>query len=239
MANDTNHETELAPTEIASTGQEDEVTLAPPPPGQRIQFIQTTRPDRGRESSVSGNANLPRRHSIPRVVTDKEKKRNKKEEGKEDKHVDIDEHLMDAVEVAQRYGSVIDIEKPPASFGLSSADNDRLLEKYGRNVLTPPKKRHPILKYLDCLKNLFNLLLIVAGILEYILLGIDYKDNFQNVSVLSLIRFVTDSMKDLSRSNSHCCRFRQCLYRILPATKISEDIGVLPQHDSSKDHVYS
>jgi hypothetical protein len=39
----------------------------------------------------------------------------------------------------------------------------------------------------DKLKNLFNVLLIVAGILEYILLGIDYKDNFQNVSCLTLI----------------------------------------------------
>jgi hypothetical protein len=26
-------------------------------------------------------------------------------------------------------------------------------------------------------------LLIVAGILEYILLGVNYKDNFQNVSI--------------------------------------------------------
>jgi len=27
---------------------------------------------------------------------------------------------------------------------------------------------------------MFNILLIIAGILEYVLLGIDYKDNFQN-----------------------------------------------------------
>jgi sodium/potassium-transporting ATPase subunit alpha len=28
---------------------------------------------------------------------------------------------------------------------------------------------------MDCLLTLFNILLIIAGILEYILLGIDYK----------------------------------------------------------------
>jgi sodium/potassium-transporting ATPase subunit alpha len=176
--------TELSPLETAPTTQEDEVTLAPAAAGQRIQFIPSAKPaGRGRESITTGNTNLPRRHSIPRVVTNKEKKRSKKEEDKESKHVDVDEHLMSAEDVAQRYNTSIDIEKPPASHGLSAADNEQLIEKHGRNVLTPPKKRHPILKYLDCLKNLFNLLLIVAGILEYILLAIDYKDNFQNVSV--------------------------------------------------------
>ena len=33
---------------------------------------------------------------------------------------------------------------------------------------------------MECLLTMFNILLIVAGILEYILLGVDYHDNFQN-----------------------------------------------------------
>lgn len=57
------------------------------------------------------------------------------------------------------------------------------LKEHGLNVLTPPKKRHPILKYFDCVVKLFNLLLILAGILDYILLAIDYKNNFANVSL--------------------------------------------------------
>jgi sodium/potassium-transporting ATPase subunit alpha len=59
-----------------------------------------------------------------------------------------------------------------------------VLEETGPNVLSPPKKRHPILKYLDCVVKLFNLLLIFAGILDYILLATDYQANFANVSLL-------------------------------------------------------
>ena len=31
------------------------------------------------------------------------------------------------------------------------------------------------IQYMDCLLTMFNILLIIAGILEYILLGIDFK----------------------------------------------------------------
>ena len=56
------------------------------------------------------------------------------------------------------------------------------MQETGPNILTPPKRRHPILKYLDCVASLFNLLLILAGILDYILLAIDFEANFANVS---------------------------------------------------------
>ena len=32
-----------------------------------------------------------------------------------------------------------------------------------------------VYQYLDCLLTMFNILLIIAGILEYVLLGIDFK----------------------------------------------------------------
>ncbi|KAI0342212.1 hypothetical protein BDW22DRAFT_1439769 [Trametopsis cervina] len=35
-------------------------------------------------------------------------------------------------------------------------------------------------KYIDCLLTMFNILLIIAGVLEYVLLGIDFKDSFAN-----------------------------------------------------------
>lgn len=44
-------------------------------------------------------------------------------------------------------------------------------------TITPP------FQYIDSLTSLFNLLLIFAGILEYILLGVDYTNNFANVYV--------------------------------------------------------
>jgi sodium/potassium-transporting ATPase subunit alpha len=120
---------------------------------------------------------------VPPVVTPKEKARRKRDEEAEKKHVDIDEHLMEHADVADRYKTRVNFAKPADSLGLTSLQAEELLHQYGPNVLTPPKKRHPLLKFLDCLKSLFNLLLILAGILEYILLAIDFKDNFQNVRV--------------------------------------------------------
>ena len=153
--------------------------------GQRIQFTPTVKPDRTRHRGDEGltafaGKGIRRPSAVPRVVSEKEKIRPKREE--EEKSVDIDEHLMDHQDVAERYNTKINMEKPGESIGLTHQQVEQLLQEHGPNVLTPPKKRHPFLKYLDCLRSLFNLLLILAGILEYILLGIDYKDNFQNVS---------------------------------------------------------
>lgn len=156
----------------------------------RIQFTPTVRPDRPRpvygekDSSTDVNAITRRPRSvtsIPPVISEKEKDRRKRKKD-EEKSVDIDEHRMSHQDVAERYGTRINMEKPGESLGLTSQQAEQLLQEHGRNVLTPPKKRHPILKFLDYLRSLFNLLLILAGILEYILLGISFKNNFQNVS---------------------------------------------------------
>ncbi|KAF2093002.1 P-type cation exchange, alpha subunit of ATPase [Rhizodiscina lignyota] len=108
--------------------------------------------------------------------------RRKREKEQEKNNVDITEHRMSHQDVAERYTTRINMDKPGESAGLTSQQAEQLLQQHGRNILTPPKKRHPILKFLDYLRSLFNLLLILAGILEYILLGINFKDNFQNLS---------------------------------------------------------
>jgi len=155
---------------------------------QRIQFTPTVKPGRTRHH----NEGVPhRRPSIPSIISEKEKVQRKREQ-EEEKNVIIDEHLMAHQDVAERYKTRINMEKPGESMGLTSQQVEQLLHEYGPNVLTPPKKRHPFLKYLDCLRSLFNLLLILAGILEYILLGIDYKDNFQNVSVVLIFSLMND-----------------------------------------------
>jgi sodium/potassium-transporting ATPase subunit alpha len=146
------------------------------------------KPYRGRPASRDRDGgSITRRQSsiasIPQVVSEKEKDRRKREKEEEKKHVDIDEHLMPHLAVAERYETRINMEKPAESLGLTDQKAEQLLREHGLNQLTPPKKRHPILKYLKCLSSLFNVLLILAGILEYILLGINYKDNFQNVSI--------------------------------------------------------
>lgn len=74
------------------------------------------------------------------------------------------------------------MKKAGDSQGLTPEKAAKILSETGPNVLTPPKRRHPFLKYMDCVLSLFNLLLILAGILDYILLAIDFKANFPNVS---------------------------------------------------------
>jgi sodium/potassium-transporting ATPase subunit alpha len=174
-------EKDVGPTQNPVTGGE-----------QRIQFTEAARPERtrpaGRDDDFSAfGPPITRRTqsivSIPQVISKKDKHRRKSEKEQEKKHVNIDEHLMTLPDVAERYKTRINIEKPGESGGLTSQQAEQLLETHGRNILTPPSKRHPFLKFLDCLLSLFNLLLILAGVLEYILLGIDYKDNFQNVRV--------------------------------------------------------
>lgn len=181
------------PPPIATQEIDETATTAQSPPGGdlRIQFTDAVRPDRGRlinkedASSAFAPSRRPSRTqsvaSIPRVLSEKEKKRQKREKEDEKKHVDIDEHLMSHEEVAAKYKTNINMRRPEDSRGLTSEQAKQLLEEHGLNVLTPPKRRHPLLKFLDHLRSLFNLLLIVAGVLEYILLGINYHDNFQNV----------------------------------------------------------
>lgn len=169
-----------------------EITQSPAQTGgQRIQFIPAVKPDRGRTVSGKDDASafaapVAKRSrsisSIPQVFSEKEKKRRKSEQEDEKEHVNIDEHLMNHLDVAEKYKTRINLAKPDDSLGLTAQQAEHLLAEHGPNILTPPKKRHAFLKYLDCLRSLFNLLLILAGILEYILLGIDFKDNFQNVS---------------------------------------------------------
>jgi sodium/potassium-transporting ATPase subunit alpha len=177
------------PVEIQTDAHQDNA----PTGDQRIQFTPSARPGRGRAASrkdeiypAPGSRRQSRAQSIvsiPQVVSEKDKGRRKREKEDEKKNVDIDEHLLPHQEVADRYKTGINLEKPGDSHGLTAQHAEQLLQEHGPNILTPPKKRHPFFKFLDCLTSLFNLLLILAGVLEYILLGIDYKDNFQNVSV--------------------------------------------------------
>jgi sodium/potassium-transporting ATPase subunit alpha len=149
---------------------------------QRIQFVPGLRPDHRRDDdAIQAASRRQSIASIPPVLSEKERTRREREKEEEKKNVNIDEHLLPHQDVADRYKTRINMDKPGDSQGLTSQQAEALVQEHGLNVLTPPKKRHPFLKYLDYLTSLFNLLLIVAGVLEYILLGIDFKDNFQNV----------------------------------------------------------
>ncbi|KAH0558645.1 hypothetical protein GP486_004705 [Trichoglossum hirsutum] len=165
----------------------------------RIQFTPAAKPDRTRrisddEDVLTFVAPVIRRRqsvaSIPQVISEKEKDRRKREKELEEKNVNIDEHLMAHQDVAERYKTRINMEKPGESFGLSSQQAEQWLHEHGPNVLTPPKKRHPFFKFLKCLSSLFNVLLIVAGILEYVLLATGFKENLQNTYLGAILIMV-------------------------------------------------
>jgi sodium/potassium-transporting ATPase subunit alpha len=161
---------------------------------QRIQFVPPVTEDRRRpilkEGEVSDYApchiRRPSRAQgvvpIPQVISQTDKKRRKREKAEEKKLVDFDEHLMTHEEVVEPKKTKIDMEKPGDSFGVTSEQATQLLKEHGLDILTEPSRRHPFLEYLDSLTSLFNLLLVFVGFLKYILLGINYHDNFQNAS---------------------------------------------------------
>ncbi|KAJ3298821.1 hypothetical protein HDU79_005193, partial [Rhizoclosmatium sp. JEL0117] len=102
-----------------------------------------------------------------------------KKDGKE-KALSVTEHLLSIAEVAAKYSVSVNEAKPQDSQGLTAAEAAKRLAENGPNMLTPPKKRHWILRFLDILMGLFNVMLLVSGIFCYILLGINYSANYQN-----------------------------------------------------------
>ncbi|KAI9206203.1 P-type cation-transporting ATPase [Polychytrium aggregatum] len=115
-----------------------------------------------------------------------------------EKKSDIDEHNLTLEQVCERYGTVIDATKPTNSTGLTKESAAAKLVEYGPNVLSPPKKKHPLVRYLEMLAGLFNLMLIVAGIATYVLYGIDPIDNAPNVylgAILIAVAFLNAAIE--------------------------------------------
>ncbi|KAI0255351.1 aminophospholipid-transporting P-type ATPase [Lactifluus subvellereus] len=94
--------------------------------------------------------------------------------------VDITEHSRPIQEIESLLSTSFNWVDPAQSSGLTTVEAEERLKRDGPNALTPPKKKSALQKYIDCLKSLFNIILIISGILEYILLGIDFHNNIQN-----------------------------------------------------------
>jgi magnesium-transporting ATPase (P-type) len=91
-------------------------------------------------------------------------------------------------EIAARHNVSIELLKPGSSQGLSTAAATERLAENGPNILSPPKQISPFMKFFHCLTSLFNLLLILAGVLNYILLAVDPVANKVNVSFSMALR---------------------------------------------------
>ncbi|EAU81965.2 Na+/K+ ATPase alpha subunit isoform 3 [Coprinopsis cinerea okayama7 len=106
------------------------------------------------------------------------------------KDSELHEHKLPLARLATALNTSFDSKDPARSSGLTDEDAQVRLQRDGANVLTPPKKRSALRKFLDRLFTMFNILLLVAGILLYILLGVQFKDNFQNTYLGAILLFV-------------------------------------------------
>ncbi|KAI8604404.1 hypothetical protein EDD21DRAFT_394570 [Dissophora ornata] len=101
-------------------------------------------------------------------------------------------------EIAARHGVSIDAHKAANSKGLDpSVAAQRLIEN-GPNILSPPKQMSPFMKFFHCLTSLFNLLLILSGVLNYILLAIDPTGNKVNTylgAILIAVAFINAAIE--------------------------------------------
>lgn len=154
---------------------------------------------------------------------------------------DIHEHKLDFAGVADAFKTSFDAKDPGRSFGLASEEAKARLAKDGPNILTPPKKKSALRKFLDRLFTMFNILLMVAGVLEYVLLGIDFKDNFQNTylgGILILVAFINASIDfyQIQKSEAILASF---LAMIPPACRVVRDgtISTIPAAELVKGDV--
>ncbi|KAF9946700.1 hypothetical protein BGZ65_009471, partial [Modicella reniformis] len=111
--------------------------------------------------------------------------------------LDITEHMFPIEEIAARHGVNIDSQKAASSKGLDSSVAAQRLVENGPNILSPPKQISPFMKFLHCLTSLFNLLLILAGILNYVLLIVNPAENEVNFYQAQKSAAVLQSFLDL------------------------------------------
>jgi len=156
-------------------------------------------------------------------------------------NIDIHEHSLSFDGLTSELKTNFDLKDPGHSFGLTSDEAKDRLARDGPNMLTPPKKKSALRKFLDRLLTMFNILLMVAGVLEYVLLGIDFKANFQNTylgGILILVAFINASIDfyQIQKSEAILASF---LAMIPPSCRVVRDgtIATIPAADLVKGDI--
>ncbi|KAI3615969.1 p-type cation-transporting atpase [Moniliophthora roreri] len=170
LANSPQLDEEIVPTRAVAFPDDHAVQEEKPTGGMRPKGVEIKRTltQEDRDLAAAGYEHL------------EEQKAKQSEKDGDLNNVDIHEHTIPIEHLGEKLETSIDTKDAAQSFGLTADEAKSRLAKFGPNVLTPPKKKSALRKYFDRLMTMFNILLIVAGILEYILLGIDFKDNFAN-----------------------------------------------------------
>ncbi|KAI8048666.1 hypothetical protein BDF22DRAFT_726822 [Syncephalis plumigaleata] len=107
------------------------------------------------------------------LLDEKKSKSNNKDKSQS---IGVDEHLMTLEAVSERYKVSINERRPAESAGLDTACIEDRVKQYGANVLTPPKRTHPLIVYGKYLMSLFNVLLLLY--LGAILFGVAFLNAF-------------------------------------------------------------
>ncbi|KAF9557188.1 aminophospholipid-transporting P-type ATPase [Agrocybe pediades] len=144
------------------------------------------------------------------------------------KNVDIHEHQLNFERLQDELKTAFDTKDPGQSFGLTSDEAKARLKKDGPNVLTPPKKKSAFRKFLERLFTMFNILLMIAGVLEYGLLGFGFKQNFANTylgGILILVAFLNASIDfyQIQKSEAILASF---LAMIPPSCRVVRDATI-------------
>ena len=105
----------------------------------------------------------------------------------------VDEHLLSLEQLALKYKTDIDISQPNNSRGLSESSYQEIVSDpdHKKNVLSPPKQLTELEKFLSHLLNLFNVLLVAAGILSFIayVIGKDQVNIYLGVFLFGIVIF--------------------------------------------------
>ena len=76
----------------------------------------------------------------------------------------MDDHKLTLQQILHRYDTKIDMTSPWLSQGLNAGDVTLRQSQYGPNRLTPPSTSPWYFKFLECVLNMFNILLFAGGI---------------------------------------------------------------------------
>ena len=109
------------------------------------------------------------------------------------------------------------MKKPTNSAGLSLDESKKRLAQYGPNMLSPPKKIHPIIQFIMYMLHLFNVMLWVSGIACYVVYAIKPQGNFSNVyigAVLLIVAFANAGIEfyQTQKTQSLLQSFMVCFY---------------------------
>lgn len=159
----------------------------------------------------------------------------KPEEKKKLGNVDIDEHMLPIEEVCERYGTQVNQPRAVESQGLAAAEIAARLARDGPNILSPPKRISPFIQYLIILSDLFNVLLIIAGVLCFILFAVDTTLNKEQVipgSVLIGVAFINALVEFVQHQKSQA--IMESFMDLIPAKAIAIRDGKLQNVPASE-----